>query len=164
MFFFHFPPPRQWFLLVLSSSLFLLTLSLSLSLSPQTFLRCLSFCQILRIRIETCFNLVWVEREKLGTEISCKYKSSSSIIFLPRREEKREGDEQVTLMFCEVAWLWFCSDQGKNLPSFKLSVQLCPGLGEVLLKRTGRYDKERQNFEQASQAGHVTSLFFSGSD
>ena len=34
----------------------------------------------------------------------------------------------------------------------------CPGSGEVLLKRTSRY----RNSAQASQAGHVTSLFFSG--
>ena len=39
-----------------------------------------------------------------------------------------------------------------------------PGSGEVLLKRSGRYGKEGQNYAQTSQAGNVSSLFFSGPD
>ena len=39
--------------------------------------------------------------------------------------------------------------------------RFCPGSGEVLLQRTGQYGKEGHNFAQASQAGHVSSLFSS---
>ena len=45
-------------------------------------------------------------------------------------------------------------------PSLRFSVPLCPVSGEVLLKRTGRYDKKGQNLAQDNQAGHVTFLLF----
>ena len=90
--------------------------------------------------------------------------SSTNLFCLCLDQRKRENCHPS----CRFSVSLCCTAQSVSIKPLlsqgKIHNAFCPGPGEVLLKTTSRYGKDRHNFAQPSQAGHATSLFFSGVD